>query len=200
MKKKLTAVALIVCMIAIMLVGASLAYFTDEKEVENTFTVGNVEIKLNETEWEDEAEAVAPGDVYAKNPVVENVGANDAWIRVNVTLSDAAAFQTACAAHEITDLATIFDEHDEDKWTLAGIEADAGEDTLTYSYYYNELLAPDASTDALFTSVTIPVAFTSDEMEALGGDFTILITANAIQDYEGFAGDVEAAFAAYDVE
>ena len=43
MKKKLTAVALIVCMIAIMLVGATMAYFTDETEVkENVFTVGNI--------------------------------------------------------------------------------------------------------------------------------------------------------------
>ena len=48
MKKKLTAVALVVCMLAIMLVGASLAYFTDKDEEVNTFTVGNVKIDLIE--------------------------------------------------------------------------------------------------------------------------------------------------------
>lgn len=49
MKKKLTAVALIVCMLAIMLVGASLAYFNDSKAVKNTFTAGKVNITLTET-------------------------------------------------------------------------------------------------------------------------------------------------------
>ena len=46
MKKKLTAVALVVCMLAIMLVGASLAYFTDTDEATNTFTMGKVDIEL----------------------------------------------------------------------------------------------------------------------------------------------------------
>ena len=36
-------------MLAIMLVGASLAYFTDEKQATNTFTVGNVSIDLLES-------------------------------------------------------------------------------------------------------------------------------------------------------
>ena len=48
MKKKLTAVALVVCMLAIMLVGASLAYFTDKDEATNTFTAGSVKIDLIE--------------------------------------------------------------------------------------------------------------------------------------------------------
>ena len=48
MKKKLTAVALVVCMLAIMLVGASLAYFTDTDQATNTFTAGGVKIDLIE--------------------------------------------------------------------------------------------------------------------------------------------------------
>ena len=51
MKKKLTAVALIVCMLAIMLVGATLAYFTDTDDAVNTFTTGNVEIDLTEVTY-----------------------------------------------------------------------------------------------------------------------------------------------------
>lgn len=50
MKKKLTAIALVVCMLAVMLVGASLAYFTDKDEATNTFVVGNVSIDLIEQE------------------------------------------------------------------------------------------------------------------------------------------------------
>lgn len=48
MKKKITAICLCVTMLAIAIVGASLAYFTDTKDATNTFTVGNVKIKLIE--------------------------------------------------------------------------------------------------------------------------------------------------------
>ena len=48
MKKKLTAIFLCVALVAVAIVGASLAYFTDTDEATNTFTVGNVEIDLIE--------------------------------------------------------------------------------------------------------------------------------------------------------
>ena len=48
MKKKITALCLCVTMLAIAIVGASLAYFTDTKDATNTFTVGNVKIELIE--------------------------------------------------------------------------------------------------------------------------------------------------------
>ena len=51
MKKKLTAIFLCVALVAIAIVGASLAYFTDTKSATNTFTVGNVEIKLIESRY-----------------------------------------------------------------------------------------------------------------------------------------------------
>ena len=51
MKKKLTAIFLCVALVAIAIVGASLAYFTDTKSATNTFTVGNVEIKLIESTY-----------------------------------------------------------------------------------------------------------------------------------------------------
>lgn len=48
MKKKITAIFLCVALVAIAIVGASLAYFTDTKSATNTFTVGNVKIELIE--------------------------------------------------------------------------------------------------------------------------------------------------------
>lgn len=51
MKKKLTAIFLCVALVAIAVVGASLAYFTDTDEATNTFTVGNVSIKLIESRF-----------------------------------------------------------------------------------------------------------------------------------------------------
>ena len=51
MKKKLTAIFLCVALVAIAIVGASLAYFTDTDEATNTFTVGNVKIDLIESRY-----------------------------------------------------------------------------------------------------------------------------------------------------
>ena len=49
MKKKVTALCLCVALLAVAVVGASLAYFTDTETATNTFTVGNVSIKLIES-------------------------------------------------------------------------------------------------------------------------------------------------------
>ena len=51
MKKKITAIFLCVALVAIAIVGASLAYFTDTKTATNTFTVGNVKIDLIESRY-----------------------------------------------------------------------------------------------------------------------------------------------------
>ncbi len=198
MKKKIVTCCLVAALLVIGVIGASLAYFTDQDAKENVFTVGNVDIELNEPNWETPA-SIAPGIAYAKDPVVKNVGTNDAYIRVDVKVSDWAAFKAAAANHQITDLATIFAGHDAAKWTRANIIEDTAADTATYQYYYKTAIAKGASTDALFTSVTIPAAFTNAEMAAIAGNdgkFTIDVTAHAIQ-ADGF-NSVQEAFAAYD--
>ena len=50
MKKKITAIFLCVALVAIAVLGASLAYFTDTDNETNTFTVGDVKIALIEEE------------------------------------------------------------------------------------------------------------------------------------------------------
>ena len=61
MKKKITAIFLCVALVAIAIVGASLAYFTDTKTATNTFTVGNVKIKLLESSLHRENAGIANG-------------------------------------------------------------------------------------------------------------------------------------------
>ena len=51
MKKKITALCLCVALLAVAVVGASLAYFTDTKSATNTFTVGHVSIDLIESKY-----------------------------------------------------------------------------------------------------------------------------------------------------
>ena len=196
MKKKIISLCLVAALAVVAIAGTSLAYFTDKDAKTNTFTLGNVDIELNEDNWEEPTAAV-PDVEYAKDPVVTNIGENDAWIRVDVTLSDAAAFTAAAAKHQITDLATIFAGHDETKWTLAGKPVyDEDADTLTYSYYYNAILVVGESTEPLFTSVTIPAVFDNDDMKEIRADFTIDVTAHAIQTADSYS-TAAGAFANY---
>ena len=96
MKKKITAIFLCVALVAIAVVGASLAYFTDTKTAENTFTMGNVKITLDETDVNNpegdrvtsNAYEVYPGAVVTKDPIVHNVGNNGAYIRATVNVSN----------------------------------------------------------------------------------------------------------------
>jgi len=47
-KRKILSTALVLCMVAILAVGGTLAYFTDTDEATNTFTIGKVDITLVE--------------------------------------------------------------------------------------------------------------------------------------------------------
>ena len=107
MKKKITAIFLCVALVAIAIVGASLAYFTDKAEATNTFTAGGVKIALIEQQSnEDHTDFVpyegdkvlmpivgsAQGEKYPngqpkaanyidKVVTIKNTGKSAAWIR-----------------------------------------------------------------------------------------------------------------------
>ena len=97
MKKKITAIFLCVALVAIAVVGASLAYFTDTQAARNTFTVGNVKIDLIEQQkGESGLEAfesnkiLVPGtsdkNAVSKIVTVKNTGKNDAWVWVDLKI------------------------------------------------------------------------------------------------------------------
>ena len=100
-KKKILVLALTIAMVAILAVGGSLAYLTDTKTATNTFTVGNVNIELIEQEklageetlkpYKDGDKVLKPGksndgNAVSKIVTVENTGANDAWVWVELKI------------------------------------------------------------------------------------------------------------------
>ena len=117
MKKKITALCLCVALLAIAVVGASLAYFTDTDNATNTFTVGTVKIDLIEQERDGQGglqdftqdqvlmpivgsaqgEQVTVDGVKlpaAKNYVdkimtIKNTGVSDAYVRIFVAVPTA---------------------------------------------------------------------------------------------------------------
>ena len=97
MKKKILAFTLCATMLAIAVVGGTLAYFTDTDAQVNTFTSGNVAIDLFEDFGDNSGIAKllpATGSAQAgtlKNGVekevyVENTGSEDAYVRVHIAI------------------------------------------------------------------------------------------------------------------
>ncbi len=196
-KRRLLLIAVAVCLVSVMALG-SLAYFTAQDNITNTFMTATYDpenpggtvnpddlfsIQVLETadgELTNEGktyEGIQPGDVLAKDPTVKNTGDYSQWVRVHVTLTNAANWQAICVEHGITDLTTIFGGFDSGKWTLGGTSSVG--DTLTYTYYLNSKLEPDA-TATLFNTVTIPAVLTIEDMVKLS-KFELTIAADAIQ-------------------
>lgn len=103
MKKKVTAIALAVCILAVAVIGATMAYFTDTDSKTNTFTFGKVDIDLTEESNEDREKGVKagtvgtgggitypgvlPGLVYSKVPTVTVKNDSlDAWVIITATV------------------------------------------------------------------------------------------------------------------
>ena len=78
MKKKILSIALVVAMVAVIAAG-SLAYFTDKDRAENNFTVGNVDIKLNEV-FEKDSKLLPGIDVNKDVTITLEKGSSDAYV------------------------------------------------------------------------------------------------------------------------
>lgn len=104
MKKKIFALVLCVALLAVAIVGGTLAYFTDTKAQTNTFTAGNVAIKLDEAVVESDANGnlvakgndrtteaqtykLYPGMTVAKDPTITVTGTEDAYIGAIITVT-----------------------------------------------------------------------------------------------------------------
>ena len=81
-KRKILMLALSLCMVAILAVGGTLAYFTSEDSATNVFTIGNVKIDLIENY--DQNSDLVPGKKIVKEVSVANTGSRPAYIRVHM--------------------------------------------------------------------------------------------------------------------
>ena len=116
MKTKSKALLMTLC--AVLLVAASvlgtMAYLTSTDEVENTFTVGNVKIALDEAKVNADGSKVngndrvkgneyklMPGHTYVKDPTVTvKAPSVDSYVRMKVTFNNAAAIIALCTDPE----------------------------------------------------------------------------------------------------
>ena len=210
MKKKILVACLCVALAVLTIAGTTLAYLTANDQVVNTFTVGNVQIKLDEAKANADGTLVAnadrvnansykliPGHTYNKDPMVTVLkGSEESYIKMTVTFTKAAQLDAIFAPDGAT-LTSIFNGYDSTNWTAKGNTKDTDANTRTYEFWYKETVAaPDSNVelDALFDSITVPGNITNDQLSSIAG-MTITVNAYAIQ-ADGFA-NAEAAWAAY---
>ena len=214
-KKKILALALVAVIAVTAIAGASLAYFTDTKTAENTFTMGNVKIVLDETDITNpegdrvtrNAYDVYPGAVVTKDPIVHNTGKNGAYIRATVNVNN---WMNLCAAY-YPDFEYNFPQEGYrdslkllvgelgEGWSVvdvvAGDKFEIGCFDAKFILKYDGVLASGADTTAMFQKVIIPTGIDNANADSFK---SVTVVAQAIQ--ENVFDSWEAAFAAYDAE
>ena len=218
-KKSILMAAIAVMLVAVLVVGGTLAYFTDTKSADNTFTVGDVKIKLDESNVNDpdgdrvtsnEYTGVFPGIQYKKDPVVTNTGKNGAYVRAVVTIENGMNWmglynENVWTAPQAEAFMKLICNKMGDGWSLEDYDyvtnAERGSTDFVAVLKYDGVLAAGKATTAMFKNVMLPAKMTASDITtrvAQNGVFHIDVVAQAIQ-ADGFASWNDA-FAAFDAQ
>lgn len=174
MNKKTVALVLAFTLLLGTAIGGVMAYLMDKTEpVVNTFTYGNIDIELNETEGGDNHEfKMMPGITIDKDPIVTvKKGSEDNWLYVKLDKSENFdAFMTYKMAEGWTQL----DGYD-NIWYCAVNASDVKEDDAVYQVLKND-------------QVQVKTTVTKEMFDALENENslpTLTITAYAVQRDDG---------------
>lgn len=200
-KKNILMIALSLCLIAVIAVSGTLAYFTDTTDAStNTFTMGQVKIDLTESTTDSSGDAtsssggieyvdVMPGDTRSKIVKVNKVtGSEDCYVAV---LVKAEPKSTVPNQEEL--LSLVKTAVGTGNWTVRYLDADRAvlpegatdtnsngvPDDAVYSLYvYNDILT-DTTEQTLFTEIKFPdVEWGNSYANA---SFDLVISAYAVQ-------------------
>lgn len=188
MKNKVVVALVAVALAALMIVGGTLAWFTDKDTATNVVTLGNIDIELteptsggteNDTNGKDYT--AMPGAVLDKDPTVSNIGDNDAYVRLAVSID--VVENAAYTALSDADKKTVNDNLAE---LLSKIEYKTDFAKVGDYFYYvanNGVMAGKDGTTitsaTLFDQVKIPGADWTNEMANI--QFNIVVNAEAVQ-------------------
>lgn len=197
--KKSKVVLMVLCAVALITVSVlgTLAYLTSQDVVVNTFTLGKVNITLDETAVNTEGTPIAnadrvkenkyhlvPGNTYVKDPTMTVVkGSEESYVRMLLTINCSKEFDDIFAP-EVVDLTSIFNGYDANNWIYAETTRNETANTVTYEFRYKETVKPSVDNDIvlepLFDSITVPGEFDSDDMASIS-NLKITVVGHAIQ-------------------
>lgn len=150
MKKKVLLTVASIALVAALSIGGTLAFLTAKTDTKTNVFTGtddNLKGRIEETFDKEAASSYIPGQAIVKVPTLVNNSKNSAYVAIKLTFkvdSKAVSYEEFCKVASIDGLNdTQFEK--------------IGDDL----YMYNEVLAGNASTPALFTSVTPSVGLTT---------------------------------------
>lgn len=114
-KRKILTLALSLCMVAILAVGGSLAYFMDDDAVDNVFTVGNLSIVLHEQERGE----VTDEEGNKTEELVDFTQNKKLYPIVGLAQGEKDEFGLPVAANYVDKVVTIENTGSEDAWVRA---------------------------------------------------------------------------------
>ena len=190
---------IVLALCAVLLVAATVfgtvAYLTDNAAVVNTFTVGQVKLRLDEAKVDTDGTPTGertetgnsyhliPGMTYTKDPtvtVLEN--SEESYVRMMLTLNCSSQLD-AIFAPEGAVLTEIFNGYDSANWIYEAETRDSENNTITYEFRYKSKVKTSGSDmvlDPLFDSITVPTHLTGAHLATIS-DLKISVEAHAIQ-------------------
>lgn len=200
MKKKLILTMLSIVLLLTMGVMSTLAFLTDRDKVVNVFTVGDVQITLDEAKVTPDGKPVdpeervqeneyhlLPGLSYTKDPTLTVLkNSEKSYIRIMVTIVGIDKLQAALGQDFLPE--TVVTGWDNTLWPCVGIVdngLDADENrSYTYEFRYAQIVDTmdhnDLELKPLFTSFTVPGKLTGEQMQTLK-NVQIIVEGHAIQ-------------------
>lgn len=207
--KKVLMICLCVVIVATVTVAGTLAWLLDTDAVVNTFTVGHVDITVDESLVNEDGTPVPgaervkentyhllPGMTYTKDPTMTiKANSEDAYVRMILKVHNASDVQAILSKYDLGEFSTLIGGWDPEVWLYKGFTEDAEADTISFEFRYQDIAIggeEDAVLPALFDTLIAPGQMTTTELKALyEGGFKMEIFGHAIQ-AAGFASDDQA--------
>lgn len=216
---------ILLCILCIAAVAAAsvmgtLAYLTDTDSAVNTFTVGNVEITLDETKVGPDGKPVdedgdgkpddrvreneyhlLPGMEYTKDPMITMMPDSErSYVRMILTVHNAGAVQAILDNHpELGDYSNFLGGWDDEIWLYETFTTDTEANTISFEFRYFETpdgeYGGDGKLPPLFDTLIVPGVITGEELKALYNEedpFKMTVEGHAIQAM-GFEDTIDAA-------
>lgn len=152
-KKNLKKAVFFAGVLGMAMIGGVSAYLTDYDKALNQFTVGKVDIQLEEPNWKPEEHTkIEPGKDITKDPRIKNTGLNDAFVYLEISVPMADVTAADQQGNRLDQkLQELFTFSTKENWTR--LETKKKDAYTIYVYAYDKVLKPEQTTGTLFDTV-----------------------------------------------
>ena len=186
-------------MAAIMAVGGASAYFTATDNKTNTWTVGKVDVQLEEPLYDesaDERDNITPNSDLTKDPQIRNTGNNDAFVFLKFSIPKANVKIASQDGRSVTTGdSELFTYTIDSSWVLIDKQEGSKENTYVYAYGTAQkckALSAGETTPVLFSDGTIKFVNIVEGQGLDGQTLEIPVEAFAIQTADITEADTDA--------